>query len=134
MQVDPIQEILRTRSLTALTTLQLRDYIVDMELGVMPEEQGVDQRIRFEVDLHLEGASAPPEDEIDQVLDYDFIRAQVDKAANGPRFNLLESLVSDLLDSFTRPPEVLAACVTATKLDIYEGGTEVGCRMIRLRE
>ena len=105
-----------------------------MELGVLPEEQGVTQRIRFDVELHLSGASAPSEDEIDQVLDYDFIKARIDAAVGAPRFNLLESLVSDLLDSYVCPPEVLGASVTATKLDVYDGDAEIGCQMVRLRE
>jgi FolB domain-containing protein len=138
MQVDPTQslliDLLQGRELIGITTLQLKNHLVEMELGVLPEEQGVSQRIRFDIDLHISGAKAPSEDEIDRVLDYDFIKGQVDAAAEGPRFNLLESLVSDLLDSYLCPPEVLGASVTATKLDVYDGDAEIGCRMVRLRE
>lgn len=129
-----IADLLQRREVSAFTTLQLRNYTVDMELGVLAEEQGVTQRIRFDVDIYVSGANAPNEDEIDQVLDYDFIKGQVDDAVGGFRFNLLESLVSGLLDSYIQPPEVLAASVTATKLDIYDGSAEIGCRMVRLRE
>jgi dihydroneopterin aldolase len=133
-QPEIVADLLERRGLSAFTTLQLRNYTVEMELGVLAEEQGVTQRIRFDVDLYLSGANAPSEDEIDQVLDYDFIKGQVDDAVGGSRFNLLESLVADLLDSYIYPPEVLAASVTATKLDIYGGSAEIGCRMVRLRE
>ena len=61
----------------AMTTLQLRNYIVDFEIGVLKEEQGVKQRIRFDVDIFISGACKPSEDEIDQVLDYDFIRSWI---------------------------------------------------------
>jgi dihydroneopterin aldolase len=138
MQVEPTQgllaDLIRGSELRAITTLILSNYVVEMELGVLSEEQDVTQRIRFDVELHLSGASAPSEDEIDQVLDYDFIKARIDAAVGGPRFNLLESLVSDLLDSYVCPPEVLGASVTATKLDIYDGDAEIGCQMVRLRE
>ena len=63
----------------SLTTLQLRNYIVDMEIGVLQEEQGVTQRIRFDVDIFISGASVPDEDEIDRVLDYDFIRGKINE-------------------------------------------------------
>ena len=43
----------------SLTTLQLRNYIVDMEIGVLEEEQGVTQRIRFDVDIFIAGAAVP---------------------------------------------------------------------------
>ena len=55
------------------------------------------------------------------------------KVDNG-RINLLESLVADLLDSFLIPTEVIASSVTATKLDVYTDESEIGCRMIRLKE
>nr|AIE91788.1 Dihydroneopterin aldolase [uncultured marine group II/III euryarchaeote AD1000_16_A02]AIF09077.1 Dihydroneopterin aldolase [uncultured marine group II/III euryarchaeote KM3_34_C09]MBC8517529.1 dihydroneopterin aldolase [Euryarchaeota archaeon] len=118
----------------SLTTLQLRNYIVDMEIGVLQEEQGVTQRIRFDVDIFISGAAIPDEDEIDRVLDYDFIRGKINEKISGVRTNLLESLVGDLLDSLLLPFEAVAASVTATKLDVYEDGSEIGCKMMRLKD
>jgi|TARA_B110000116_G_C16691394_1_gene515399 dihydroneopterin aldolase len=118
----------------SLTTLQLRNYIVDMEIGVLEEEQGVTQRIRFDVDIFISGAAVPDEDEIDRVLDYDFIRGKINEKVHGIRTNLLESLVGDLIDSLLIPFEAVAASVTATKLDIYDDGSEIGCKMMRLSD
>jgi len=118
----------------SLTTLQLRNYIVDMEIGVLEEEQGVTQRIRFDVDIFISGAAVPDEDEIDRVLDYDFIRGKINEKVHGIRTNLLESLVGDLIDSLLIPFEAVAASVTATKLDVYDDGSEIGCKMMRLSD
>ena len=118
----------------SLTTLQLRNYIVDMEIGVLEEEQGVTQRIRFDVDIFIAGAAVPDEDEIDRVLDYDFIRGKINEKVHGIRTNLLESLVGDLIDSLLIPFEAVAASVTATKLDVYDDGSEIGCKMMRLSD
>jgi dihydroneopterin aldolase len=118
----------------SLTTLQLRNYIVDMEIGVLEEEQGVTQRIRFDVDIFISGAAVPDEDEIDRVLDYDFIRGKINEKVHGIRANLLESLVGDLIDSLLIPFEAVAASVTATKLDVYDDGSEIGCKMMRLSD
>ena len=118
----------------SLTTLQLRNYIVDMEIGVLQEEQGVTQRIRFDVDIFISGAVVPDEDEIDRVLDYDFIRGIINEKISGVRTNLLESLVGDLLDSLLLPFEAVAASVTATKLDIYDDDSEIGCKMMRFKD
>ncbi len=118
----------------AMTTLQLRNYIVDFEIGVLKEEQGVKQRIRFDVDIFISGACKPSEDEIDQVLDYDFIRSSISNKVSKGRINLLESLVADLLDTFLIPREVIASSVTATKLDVYGDESEIGCKMIRIKE
>ncbi len=118
----------------SLTTLQLRNYTVEMEIGVLQQEQGVTQRIRFDVDIFISGADVPDEDEIDRVLDYDFIRGKINEKISGSRTNLLESLVGDLLDSLLLPFEAVAASVTATKLDIYEDGTEIGCKMMKFKD
>ena len=118
----------------AITSLQLRNYIVDFEIGVLEKELGVKQRIRFDVDIFIAGASKPSEDEIDQVLDYDFIRSSISNKVTKERINLLESLVADLLDKFLIPREVIASSVTATKLDVYGDESEIGCKMIRIKE
>jgi len=129
-----IERILMERVGFALTTLQLRDYIVNLEIGVLEQEQGVSQRIRFDVDVFVAGASQPAEDEIDRVLDYDFIMAAISNKIASDRINLLESLVADLLDTLLVPAEVIACSVTATKLDIYSGQSEIGCRMMKLKD
>tara|TARA_Y100000588_G_scaffold388291_1_gene488152 strand:- start:817 stop:1230 length:414 start_codon:yes stop_codon:yes gene_type:complete len=118
----------------AITSLQLRNYIVDFEIGVLEKEQGVKQRIRFDVDIFIAGASKPSEDEIDQVLDYDFIRSSISNKVTKERINLLESLVADLLDTLLIPNEVIACSATATKLDVYSDESQIGCRMIRIKE
>ena len=134
MDSGELERILMERVGFALTTLQLRDYIVDLEIGVLEEEQGATQRIRFDVDVYIAGASQPLEDEIDRVLDYDFIMAAISNKLVSERSNLLESLVADLLDTLLVPAEVIACSVTATKLDIYCGQSEIGCRMMKLKD
>ena len=133
MDNQDIARVLMEEVSFALTTLHLSGHIENVEVGVNPEEQAVTQRIRFDVEIHLSGAGRPEEDEIDRVLDYDFIRARVSEQVRGDRVNLLETLVADLLDSLLSPPEVVAATVSATKLDVYPDGAEIGCRMTRLK-
>jgi dihydroneopterin aldolase len=86
------------------------------------------------VDVYIAGASQPIEDEIDRVLDYDFIMAAISNKVVSERINLLESLVADLLDTLLVPAEVIACSVTATKIDIYSGQSEIGCRMMKLKD
>ncbi|MDP6742227.1 MAG: dihydroneopterin aldolase [Candidatus Thalassarchaeaceae archaeon] len=134
MDSSELERFLMERVGFALTTLQLRAHIVDLEIGVLQEERGVTQRIRFDVDVYISGASQPIEDEIDRVLDYDFIIAAISNKVVSKRINLLESLVADLLDTLLVPAEVIACSVTATKLDIYRGQSEIGCRMMKLKD
>lgn len=133
METTEITKALLEQVGYALTTLHLREHVEEMEIGVNDDEQGVVQRIKFDVDVHLAGAAPPEEDEIDRVLDYDFIRAKIGEQVAGARTNLLESLVGELLESLLSPHEVVAVTVSATKLDVYPDGAEVGCRMTRMK-
>ena len=60
-----LERLLFDRVGFAITSLQLRGYVVDFEIGILEEEQGVKQRIRFDVDIYIAGASQPIEDQID---------------------------------------------------------------------
>ncbi len=133
MESEAFVAALGAQAGTEFTRLSLSNHVVDMEVGVYASEQGVKQRIRFDIDLYLPGASHPDEDEIDRVLDYDFIKSEIDRKVSSERVNLLESLVADLIDCYFVPHEVIAVSVTATKLDVYEGSAEVGCSMTKFR-
>ncbi len=132
MEMHDFERTLLEKVGYSLTSLQLRNHVEEVEIGVNDDEQGVKQRIRFDVDVHLAGAHAPIEDEIDQVLDYDFIKARISDSICGGRINLLESLVAHLLDDLLQPHGVVAATVTATKLDVYSDRSEIGCKMMRI--
>jgi 7,8-dihydroneopterin aldolase/epimerase/oxygenase len=110
-------------------TILLDDLDVAMRLGIHPHE-AEPQRIRLSVHLTV-AYPAVPEDRIDAVLDYDFIRNAIHGlAARG--FALQETLVEAIATLCLRDSRVREVRVRSTKLDVYPDAT-VGCEVVRSR-
>lgn len=132
VQQSILGELLQTRP-TGVTTLFVEDLVKDIEIGVFEHERGVRQQVRFDIEVHIEGTSEPPSDELSEVVDYDFIEVELCRLLDGPRIELLETICARLLDSILCQRRVIGACVSAAKLDVLPGKASLGCRMCRLR-
>ena len=116
-----------------ITSLFIRGWKRDIDIGVLSHEQGVLQPVSFNIEVHISGANPPVRDEIDAVVDYDYLRALVDRLLGSRRFNLLETLASEIIDGCMAPPEVIGASVSVSKLNVIEGEGEIGCSFTRIR-
>ncbi|WP_375286486.1 dihydroneopterin aldolase [Sphingomonas sp.] len=110
-------------------TILLDDLDVAMRLGIHPHE-AEPQRIRVSVHLTVE-YPAVPEDRIDAVLDYDFLRQSIHALAT-KGFALQETLVESIADLCLTDLRVRKVRVRSVKLDVYPDAT-VGCEIVRTR-
>ena len=131
-EVSVLAEILSNHP-EGVTSLFIRGWKRDIDIGVLPHEQGVLQPVSFNIEVHITGSNAPVRDEIDAVVDYDYLRALVDRILESRRFNLLETLASEIIDGCMAPPEVIGATVSVSKLNVIEGDGEIGCSFSRTR-
>ena len=115
------------------TTLFLENSVREVDIGVHEHEIGNPQRISFDLYVIIEGASKPEEDQIDMVLDYEFLSSSIDRVVSRERSALLEPLASGLLDEVMSPGEVVAATVSIKKLDVAVIDGELRCSMTRIR-
>ncbi len=125
-------DILSQRS-EGVTSLFVKNWKKDIDIGILPHEQGVLQPVSFDIEVHISGSSSPVRDEIDAVVDYDYLRTLVDQIVISRRFNLLESLASEILEGCLHPPEVIGASVSVSKLAVIEGEGEIGCSFSRIK-
>ncbi len=73
-----MQSLLSHPSLMDCRRLFLRDYEVWINIGVHDFEKRGEQRVLINVDLYVPLAlSTPKEDDLDEVVDYDFIRRTI---------------------------------------------------------
>lgn len=112
-------------------TVILDDLDVAMRLGIHPHE-AAPQRVRLSVHLRVRYAAAPSADRIEEVLDYDFVRAGIHQLATGSGFGLQETLVEAVAALCLSDERVSEVRVRSTKLDIYPDAT-VGCEIVRAR-
>ena len=116
-----------------VTTLFLENVVREVDIGVHDHELGAPQRLQFDIYVMLSGVSEPNADEIDEVLDYEYLISALDETLEMNRAALLETLANRLLDRILEPNSAEGASVILTKLDVLEGDGQLGCSMTRLK-
>ncbi len=115
--------------------LFLRDHDLPVRIGVHAFEKTGPQRLRFNVDLYVPLAvSTPQADRLDEVVDYDFIRATIGERVGRGHVELQETLCDDVLAALLAHPGVRAARVATEKPDVYPDAAAVGCEVFRIKE
>lgn len=107
--------------------LFLRNYEVWIDIGVYEHEKRGKQRVRVNVDLFvLLAGSTPRQDELHEVVDYDFIRDTIAARVGQGHVQLQETLCDELLALMLAHPKVKAARVSTEKSDVYPDCEAVG--------
>ncbi|AQR72471.1 dihydroneopterin aldolase [Sphingomonas sp. LM7] len=112
-------------------TILLEGLELTMGLGIHPHEQ-TPQRVQLSVAMTCR-YPAPPEDRIDAVVDYDFLRSEIHALAATRHVALQEVLCDQVAALALRDPRVVEVRVRSTKLDIYPDA-RIGCEVVRQRD
>jgi len=128
-----MQSLLSQPSLMDCRRLFLRNYEVWINIGVHDFEKKGEQRVLINVDLYIPLAlSTPKADELDEVVDYDFIRRTISLRVKQGHIHLQETLCDDVLALMLAHPRVKAAQVSTEKPDVYPDCDAVGCEVFGL--
>lgn len=115
--------------------LFLRNYEVWINIGVHDFEKKGEQRVLINVDLYVPLAlSTPKADELNEVLDYDFMRRSITERVSRGHIHLQETLVDDVLALMLAHPNVRAARVSTEKPDVYPDCDAVGVEVFGLKD
>ena len=115
--------------------LFLRDYEVNINIGVHEFEKKGEQRVLINVELFVPlGLSTPQADELHEVLDYDFMRRSIAERVSLGHIHLQETLCDDVLALMLAHPKVRAARVSTEKPDVYPDCDAVGVEVFGLKE
>ncbi len=110
----------------------LKNYEVWINIGVHEFEKKAEQRVIINVDLYVPlEISTPTADELDEVVDYDFIRRTVAARVSQGHIHLQETLCDDLLVAILAHSKVHAARVSTAKPDVYPDCEAVGVEVFR---
>ncbi len=107
--------------------LFLANYEIWINIGVHDFEKRGEQRVVMNVDLYVPLAQTTPKaDQLDEVVDYDFIRRTIAERVARGHIHLQETLADDVLRAMLTHPKVRAARVTTAKPDVYPDCEAVG--------
>lgn len=109
-------------------TIFVRDFVVDCNVGVYAEEQGVTQKVRFTVDARLAKAVHSTADEMVEVPSYADIIDTIVNLARGGHINLVETFAERIAAAVLADSRILAVRVVLEKL---ERGPMRGVEIIR---
>jgi dihydroneopterin aldolase len=112
-------------------TILLEGLEVAMGLGIHPEERAAPQRVVLHVAMEC-AYDAVPEDRIEAVVDYDFLRADIRKLIESRHFELQETLCEQVAALALRDARVRSVRIRSMKLDIYPDA-RIGCEIVRGR-
>jgi dihydroneopterin aldolase len=115
--------------------LFLRNYEVQINIGVHEFEKKGEQRVLINVDLFIPMAlSTPHGDQLHEVVDYDFMRDTIAKRMAQGHIHLQETLCDDVARAMLAHPKVRAVRVSTEKPDVYPDCQSVGVEVFRIKE
>ncbi|WP_322011045.1 dihydroneopterin aldolase [Paraburkholderia sp. J12] len=115
--------------------LFLRNYEVNINIGVHDFEKRGEQRVVINVDLYVPLAQTTPrEDKLREVVDYDYMRATVAARVGQGHIHLQETLCDDLATALLAHPLVRAVRLSTEKPDVYPDCDAVGVEVFRIKE
>jgi dihydroneopterin aldolase len=115
-------ERLKVRSARIL----LDSLAVQVDIGFHDFEVGAPQRLLITVEIWLDDASAPADDNPARAWDYDFLRTEVEEIAAERRYNLQETLAHAVFKRIAAFRGVKDLRVRTSKPDIYPEAHGVG--------
>jgi dihydroneopterin aldolase len=107
----------------------VRDYVLDVEIGVYTHEKGVTQRVRFSVDVDVLPSNDALQDDIGRAFDYDIIIDGIKSIIARGHINLVETLAEEVALHCLAHPRAARVMVSIEKLDKDPGA--VGVEIVR---
>lgn len=130
-----MQALLSHPRLIDCRRLFLTNYEIYINIGVHDFEKRGEQRVLINVDLFVPlNENTPTQDQLDEVLDYDFMRRSiVDRVSKG-HIHLQETLCDDVARIMLAHPQVRAVKVSTAKPDVYPDCDAVGVEIFLIKE
>jgi dihydroneopterin aldolase len=116
----------------AIRHVFVRDLLLQADIGVYAHEKGLQQPLRFNVDLTV--SEAAHSDELANVVCYEDVVNRIKALVSGDRVNLVETLAEKIAAGCLEDARVLAARVRVEKLAAIPEVASVGVEIERSRQ
>lgn len=106
----------------------LKNFDTECSIGIHDFEKENRQRVLINIEVHLVPRAAVSDD-IESVLDYDFLRKGILEITRDRHFNLQETLCYEIVQLCFLRPQVSAVRVRTEKPQVYVDSESVGLEM-----
>jgi len=107
----------------------IENYCVDVDIGFHEFEIGNPQRLFITVEVWIDAASFPENDDASGAWNYDFLRLEIQELSRSRRFNLQETLARGIYDLVAARRGVTGVRVSVRKPDVYPDVAGVGVEL-----
>ncbi|HZP93461.1 MAG TPA: dihydroneopterin aldolase [Burkholderiales bacterium] len=111
----------------------LKNFEARVSMGVHEFEKTGRQRVLVNVDLYLDPDAVIEKDALEETVDYDFLRREIERLAASGHFHLQETFCERILAACLDKPGVIAARVSSEKPDVYPECESVGFEIFRVK-
>ena len=109
-----------------ITSIFVRNLILNAKIGVHSHEKRRKQPVRINVKIFMENFSVPKRDNIDETIDYEKIVDGIREIVKSDHINLVESLAEKIAELCLSHPKTYSAKVMVEKLQIIPEAESVG--------
>ena len=114
-----------------LTHVFVRDLVLDAMIGAYEHEKHKPQRVRINLDLHVELRPGPSTDHLADVVSYENLITSVRDIVGAGHVNLCETLAERIADRCLIDRRVKVAKVRVEKLDVFPEAASIGVEIER---
>jgi dihydroneopterin aldolase len=105
-----------------MSVIYLKNLIVEGRHGVHEHEKVTPQRFNVTVKLTVDTRAAAISDEIDDTVDWSWVRNTVAETVQNNSYNLMETLAHQIASQILTDKKVRKITVRVDKLDAFENG------------
>tara|TARA_B100000686_G_C16130254_1_gene637003 strand:- start:71 stop:508 length:438 start_codon:yes stop_codon:yes gene_type:complete len=128
-----ILKALRNNTSSLITSVFVRNLVLNAKIGVHSHEKRRKQPVRINVKVSMKNLSVPKQDSIDETMDYEKIVDGIRKIVKSDHINLVESLAEKIAELCLSYPKTYSAIVKVEKLQIIAEAESVGVEIKKKR-
>ena len=114
-----------------MDTIFLRDLEVDATIGIFEWEKRIKQKVRIDLEMATNIATAAASDSIDDALDYKAISKRIIQFVEDSRYELIETLIEKVAEILLLEFSIPWVRVTISKPGAVRGSRNVGITIER---
>jgi len=113
----------------------IRDYRLDMEIGAYAHEKNKSQYVAVNIEFWVPLAwNTPLNDDIEEIVNHDFVRPGIQQIIAGGHINLQETLCDAIVALVLSHPKVIATRVSTEKREVYPDCECAGVEVFRFKD
>ena len=119
-----------TQPTAGVTVAEIANWVVPFAVGILPQEQGVTQPLRFCVRVAVQHTTPPPTDDwqtgLDASFDYRIVIDTIQALATHSQIPLLEDIATTIEQACLQHPNVLGLWLKIEKIGLLAGADSIG--------